>query len=333
MTIDASKLEGWADALQVAKNGLEWYRNEFPQAESARDDEAHTQIDEALRLLRGAIRRARGEHGINPQKIHLTSTSVGGSWLQICRGACNHIPDCKDKDLANRDDCIEELSPKPAGLSGWDIKRTSEGVIGVQSPGGVVWFVVEGEDETARREKIGAHFYQMLSDMLDACDGANPGVCGVSCNCAVQCGDTQAHAADVNAASAEDMKVYDGIAAGYHRSTASAIDPKKMRGTCGMATSQHEGRRRITLEFDMPEDAVEAHSALSDMGWSHRSIRSEQIPSGLGQDVDPEIVNQIAAKAGFGPAAAWPEFSSVMRRFFNIAFRMGAQSAAQGGGL
>ena len=333
MTIDASKLEQWADALQVAKNGLEWYRNEFPQAESARDDEAHTQIDEALRLLRGAIRRARGEHGINPQKIHLTSTSVGGSWLQICRGACNHIPDCKDKDLANRDDCIEELSPKPAGLSGWDIKRTSEGVIGVQSPGGVVWFVVEGEDETARREKIGAHFYQMLSDMLDACDGANPGVCGVSCNCAVQCGDTQAHAADVNAASAEDMKVYDGIAAGYHRSTASAIDPKKMRGTCGMATSQHEGRRRITLEFDMPEDAVEAHSALSDMGWSHRSIRSEQIPSGLGQDVDPEIVNQIAAKAGFGPAAAWPEFSSVMRRFFNIAFRMGAQSAAQGGGL
>lgn len=80
----------------------------------------------------------------------------------------------------------------------------------------------------------------------------------------------------VNAASADDMKVYDGIAAGYHRSTASAIDPSKMRGPCGMATSQHAGRRRITLEFDMPEDALEAHAALMEMGWSHRTIRGPE---------------------------------------------------------
>lgn len=136
----------------------------------------------------------------------------------------------------------------------------------------------------------------------------------------------------VSAASAEDMKVYDGIAAGYHRSTASAIDPNKMRGPCGMATSQHEGRRRITPEFDMPEDAVEAHSALLDMGWSHRSIRQDWPPLDPGQALDPEIVNQIAAKAGFGPAAAWPEFSGLMQRFFNIAFKMGVQSATSAPG-
>ena len=131
----------------------------------------------------------------------------------------------------------------------------------------------------------------------------------------------------VNAASAEDMKVYDSIAAGYHRSTASAIDPGKMRGPCGMATSQHEGRRRITLAFDMPEDAVEAHAALIEMGWSHRSI-SHGLPSvpPCGS-VDPEVVNQIAAQAGFGPAAAWPEFSGTMQRFFSIAFRMGVEVA------
>lgn len=227
MTIDASKLEGWASALQVAKNGLGWYRNEFPETYSTSDDKAHAQLDEALASMAEELEVARGEVMVN-------------------------------------------------GLT---------------------------EAETS----------------------ASASVAGLTCG--------KDHAADVAAASADDMKVYDGIAAGYHRSTASAIDPNKMRGPCGMATSQHEGRRRITLEFDMPEDAVEAHSALSDMGWSHRSIRSEQIPSGLGQDVDPEIVNQIAAQAGFGPAAAWPEFSGLMQRFFNIAFKMGVQSAAQGGGL
>lgn len=136
----------------------------------------------------------------------------------------------------------------------------------------------------------------------------------------------------VNAASAEDMKVYDSIAAGYHRSTAGAIEPSRMRGPCGMATSQHEGRRRITLEFDMPEDAVEAHSALSDMGWSHRSIRQDCPSLGPGQALDPEIVNKIADQAGFGPAAARPEFSGLMQLFFNIAFKMGVQSATSAPG-
>ena len=131
----------------------------------------------------------------------------------------------------------------------------------------------------------------------------------------------------VNAASAEDMKVYDSIAAGYHRSTAGAIDPSKMRGPCGMATSHHEGRRRITLEFDTPEDAVGAHSALIGMGWPQRSLRISDASFGSDRSISPEVVNQIAAQAGFGPAAAWPEFSGLMQRFFSIAFKMGVQDA------
>lgn len=304
MTIDASKLEGWASALQVAKNGLGWYRNEFPETYSASDDKAHARLDEALASMAEELEVARGEVMVNGLTEAETSASASVAGLTL---------------------------KAPAG---WSISRSSDGeVITSASPDGVRWSVIKGEDMDARRMRIGAHFHQLLSDMLDAHRDVGPEVCGVSCSSPTHCGDTQAHASDVAAASADDMKVYDGIAAGYHRSTASAIDPKKMRGPCGMATSQHEGRRRITLEFDMPEDAVEAHSALSDMGWSHRSIRSEQIPSGLGQDVDPEIVNQIAAQAGFGPAAAWPEFSSLMQRFFNIAFKMGVQSATQGGGL
>lgn len=228
MTIDASKLEQWADAMQVAKNGLRWYRNEFPETHSTSDDEAHAQLDAALASMAEELEVARGEVMVNG----LTEAETGAS-------------------------------ASVAGLT-----------------------------------------------------------CGKGCNCA-----------DVAAASADDMKVYDGIAAGYHRSTASAIDPKKMRAPCGMATSQHEGRRRITLEFDMPEDAVEAHAALMEMGWSHRSLYLSEIPSGAGHAISPEIVNRIAAQAGFGPAAAWPEFSGLMQRFFNIAFKMGVQSAAQGGGL
>lgn len=227
MTIDASKLEGWASALQVAKNGLWWYRNEFPETYSTSDDKAHAQLDEALASMAEELEVARGEVMVNGLTEAETSASAS-----------------------------------VAGLT-----------------------------------------------------------CGKGCNCA-----------DVAAASADDMKVYDGIAAGYHRSTASAIDPKKMRGPCGMATSRHEGRRRITPEFDMPEDAVEVHSALSGMGWSHRSIRQDWPPLGPGQVLDPEIVNQIAAQAGFGPAAAWPEFSGLMQRFFNIAFKMGVQSATSAPG-
>ena len=304
MTIDASKLEGWASAMQVAKNGLGWYRNEFPETYSTSDDKAHARLDEALASMAEELEVARGEVMVNGLTGAETSASASVAGLTL---------------------------KAPAG---WSISRSSDGeVITSASPDGVRWSVIKGEDMDARRMRIGAHFHQLLSDMLDPHRDVGPEVCGVSCSRPTNCGDTQAHAADVAAASADDMKVYDGIAAGYHRSTASAIDPKKMRGPCGMATSQHEGRRRITLEFDMPEDAVEAHSALSDMGWSHRSIRSEQIPSGLGQDVDPEIVNQIAAQAGFGPAAVWPEFSGLMQRFFNIAFKMGVQSAAQRGWL
>lgn len=223
MTIDASKLEGWADALQVAKNGLEWYRNEFPETYSTSDDEAHAQIDEALASMAEELEAARGEVMVNGLTEAETSASASVAGLTL---------------------------RAPAG---WSISRSSDGeVITSASPDGVRWSVIKGEDMDARRMRIGAHFYQLLSDMLDA------------------------SARDANAASAEDMKVYDSIAAGYHRSTASAIDPSKMRGPCGMATSQHEGRRRITLEFDMPEDAVEAHSALMGMGWSHRTIRGPE---------------------------------------------------------
>lgn len=280
MTIDASKLEQWADALQVAKNGLEWYRKEFPETESASDDEAHAQIDAAIESLNAELSAARGEVIANGL------TEAEASAYASVSGLALKVPD------------------------GWSIERLGNGdVITSVSPDGVCWYVLKDIDINERREKIGAHFYQLLSDMLDA------------------------RARDANAASAEDMKVYDSIAAGYHRSTASAIDPSKMRGPCGMATSQHAGRRRITLAFDMPEDAAEAHAALIEMGWSHRSIRQDWPPPGPGQALDPEIVNQIAAQAGFGPAAAWPEFSGLMQRFFNIAFKMGVQSAAQGGGL
>lgn len=280
VAIDASKLEQWADALWVAKNGLEWYLNEFPETYSPRDDDVHAQIDAAIESLGAELSAARGEVMANGMTEAETSASASVAGLAL------KVPD------------------------GWSIERSSGGfVIGAESPDGVRWHVAKGNDINARREKIGAHFYQLLSDMLDA------------------------SARDANAASAEDMKVYDSIAAGCHRSTAGAIDPSKMRGPCGMATSQHAGRRHITLEFDVPEDAVEAHSALSDMGWSHRSIRQDWPPLGPGQALDPEIVNRIAAQAGFGPAAAWPEFSGLMQRFFNIAFKMGVQSAAQGGGL
>lgn len=173
MTIDASKLEGWASAMQVAKNGLGWYRNEFPETYSTSDDKAHAQLDEALASMAEELKVARGEVMVN-------------------------------------------------GLTG---------------------------AETS----------------------ASASVAGLTCG--------KDHAADVASASADDMKVYDGIAAGYHR-----------------------------------------------------SIRQDWPPLGPGQALDPEIVNKIAAQAGFGPAAAWPEFSSVIRRFFNIAFRMGAQSATSAPG-
>ena len=274
MTIDASKLEQWADAMRVAKNGLEWYRKEFPDAYSPRDDEVHAQIDAAIESLNAELSAARGEVMANGMTEAETSASASVAGLAL------KVPD------------------------GWSIERSGNGdVITSVSPDGVRWYVFKDNDINERREKIGAHFYQLLSDMLDA------------------------RARDANAASAEDMKVYDSIAAGYHRSTAGAIDPGKMRGPCGMATSQHEGRRRITLAFDMPEDAVEAHAALIEMGWSHRNINHGLPSVAPGGSVDPEVVNQIAAQVGFGPAAAWPEFSGTMQRFFSIAFRMGVEVA------
>lgn len=274
MTIDASKLEQWAEALWVAKNGLEWYSNEFPETYSPRDDEVHAQIDAAIESLNAELSAAHGEVMVNGLTETETSASASVAGLTL------KVPD------------------------GWSIERSGNGdVITSVSPDGVRWYVLKDNDINERREKIGAHFYQLLSDMLDA------------------------RARDANAASAEDMKVYDSIAAGYRRSTAGAIDPGKMRGPCGMATSQHEGRRRITLEFDIPEDAVGAHSALIGMGWPQRSLRISDASFGSGRAISPEVVNQIAAQAGFGPAAAWPEFSGTMQRFFSIAFKMGVQDA------
>lgn len=48
------------EALDTAKNGLLWYRSEYPEAGSGADDEAQETVDEALAIIRAA--RAQ-EHG------------------------------------------------------------------------------------------------------------------------------------------------------------------------------------------------------------------------------------------------------------------------------
>lgn len=81
MTIDASKLEGWASAMQVAKNGLGWYRNEFPEAYNASDYEAHAQLDEALASMAEELEVARGEVMVNGLNGAETSASASVAGL------------------------------------------------------------------------------------------------------------------------------------------------------------------------------------------------------------------------------------------------------------
>lgn len=46
------KIRVLREALEMARNGLAWYRDSFPQVESGCDDEAQAQIDAALEQTR-----------------------------------------------------------------------------------------------------------------------------------------------------------------------------------------------------------------------------------------------------------------------------------------
>ena len=52
------------DALEAAKNGLEWYRDAMPEADSGADDEAMQQIDAALDRARAITRQQKDAAGV-----------------------------------------------------------------------------------------------------------------------------------------------------------------------------------------------------------------------------------------------------------------------------
>ena len=58
-------------ALQMANNGLEWYRDACPGLVNGSDDEANEQIDRALNMLVAALTSPPGAQDKDKQ-VHLT---------------------------------------------------------------------------------------------------------------------------------------------------------------------------------------------------------------------------------------------------------------------
>ena len=80
-------VEAMAGALDKARNGLAWYRAEFPEADSEADNEAMAEIDAALDAYFGSAAPAGG--GDRNQ----CSMGVGCDEAGVCYAAAHDQPD------------------------------------------------------------------------------------------------------------------------------------------------------------------------------------------------------------------------------------------------
>ena len=55
MNITRAEVQQVLDAMETASNGLEWYRDAFPEVVNGSDDEANSQIEAAISLLQSKL--------------------------------------------------------------------------------------------------------------------------------------------------------------------------------------------------------------------------------------------------------------------------------------